>query len=94
MTLKPRSDWLLKFRISFAIRLRATRAGFVPKDIIVTGMNELNCLSVLAYATTAFHLRVGGWRWIFTNPRISHLHFGEKLLISPPVMVENLPTRS
>lgn len=41
MTLKPRSDWLLKFRISFAIRLRATRAGFVPKDIIVTGINEL-----------------------------------------------------
>lgn len=39
--LKACPDWLLRTRISFAIYLRATCAGFVPKNIIVAGINEL-----------------------------------------------------
>ena len=42
LTLKVRFDWPHKFRISFGIRLRATRAGFAPENIvIVAGMNNL-----------------------------------------------------
>ena len=35
ITSKAHSDWLLKLRISFAINLWATRAGFVPKNIVI-----------------------------------------------------------
>ena len=42
MALEARSDWLLNLRLSFAIHLRSTCAGFAPENImIVAGINEL-----------------------------------------------------
>ena len=63
-----RADWLLKLRISFAIHLRAIRAQFAPKNVVVfAGINELkssfcailsHCFSI--YTKTIIHLRFGG----------------------------------
>ena len=33
--MKVRPDWLLKRRISFAIHLRATHAGFAPEHLVI-----------------------------------------------------------
>ena len=42
MVVDARSDWLFKNRITFAIHLRAARAGFTPENIIIfAGINEL-----------------------------------------------------
>ena len=35
MAFKARSDWLLKFPITFASHLRATCLGFVPENIVL-----------------------------------------------------------
>lgn len=41
IALEVHSDWLFKIRISFAIHLRATCAGFAPKNILfIEGMKE------------------------------------------------------
>ena len=40
--MNTRADWLLKFRISFAIHLRAIRAEFAPTNVVIfAGINEL-----------------------------------------------------
>lgn len=40
--LKTRSDWLLRHRVSFAIHVQATCAGFAAKNVVViAGINEL-----------------------------------------------------
>lgn len=50
---KVRYDWLLKPRISRAIQLRATRAGFTPENVvIVAGTNELKS----SHCVTLSHL--------------------------------------
>ena len=40
ITLKVRSHWLLKLGISFAIHIRATRAGFAPENIVIVIVTE------------------------------------------------------
>ena len=80
---KEHSDWLLKFRKSFAIHLWATRAGFI---VIVAGTNKAKssfCAPLphfLVYAVLKQRLtNVGGTQWIFTtlfrsSGNIHHYH--------------------
>ena len=65
IALKVRSDLQLRLRTFFAIYLRATRAEFVPENIvIVAGINEscfvLHHLITLVYTKTALQLSVRG----------------------------------
>ena len=50
-------DWLLIFRRSFAIHLRATRTEFAPENIsIIAGINELkSSFSVLLFHYLSVH---------------------------------------
>ena len=54
--LNARADWLLKFRVSFVIHVRAIRAEFAPENHIFV----LYYLTVLVYTKTTVHVSVGG----------------------------------
>ena len=55
IALKSRSDWPLKFCISFLIHLSATRAGFAPEIIVVIArINECSFCAILTHCFSIY----------------------------------------
>jgi len=66
-SIEGRADWFVKFRISSAIYLRATRekmaspfASVTSEEMIQIDFSGVYYLTVLVYTKTTIHLSVGG----------------------------------